>query len=502
MGYYNPDISRLKWKETRQCWTVSVNIDPGVPVIIDSVNVEITGEGRDNRALNGTVKKIPLHVGDIVHHGKYEQAKKQLQSILTSQGYLEATWLVHKLVVNTETNRARILLGMDTGPRYTFGELSWDPMPLEDDLIQRMLDIPWGGDYNNKSLQYMQRNMLATGYFGRLMLRQKPDRENRSVDIHVEQTPSKRHRFGAGLGYTTDAGVKLSGLYDNRWLNRYGHRWSSSAEGTEIGFSFEGEYIIPGEHPTVEWYSLQSGWQRETPYDDLLSDIIRIRFSHNHERRENWLTSWYLELNHESFTSGEDEGRVTMLVPGISWARAWYGREQPVRKGHSLSYELRAGPWNTAPRNLFLKAEAKIKYLHPIGRKGIGIARLNGGGIWVEDFSLLPVSERFYAGGDDSIRGYAFRSLGPEDDQGDLLGAPYLAVGSLEYEHLVGGNWGVAVFADAGNAFDENNIDIKTGVGAGLRWHTPVGPIKFDLAFPQDDPDQVWRLHFGIGVVL
>jgi hypothetical protein len=160
MGYYNPDISRLKWEETRQCWTVSVNIDPGVPVIIDSVNVEITGEGRDNRALTGTVKKIPLHVGDIVHHGKYEQAKKQLHSILTAQGYLEATWTVHKLVVNPETNRARVLLGMDTGPRYTYGALSWDPMPLEDDLVQRMLDIPRGGDYNNKSLQYMQRNIL------------------------------------------------------------------------------------------------------------------------------------------------------------------------------------------------------------------------------------------------------------------------------------------------------------------------------------------------------
>jgi len=124
------------------------------------------------------------------------------------------------------------------------------------------------------------------------------------------------------------------------------------------------------------------------------------------------------------------------------------------------------------------------------------------GTIQTTDFDNIPSSLRFFAGGDQSVRGYEYESLAPSDADGDLAGGANLVVASLEYEHPVAEDWGVAVFADAGNAFDSFDEGLKTGVGFGVRWYTPVGPLKLDLGIPQDDADDEFRIHFSFGTGL
>jgi translocation and assembly module TamA len=127
------------------------------------------------------------------------------------------------------------------------------------------------------------------------------------------------------------------------------------------------------------------------------------------------------------------------------------------------------------------------------------IIRGEGGGSVVSEFSELPPSKRFFAGGDNSIRGYAYDSLGPEDEDGNVKGGKYLMVGSIEFEHRLKDNWSAAAFYDAGNAFDSLTDPFRHGAGFGIRWRSPVGPVRLDLAFPLGDADRSWRIHINIG---
>jgi translocation and assembly module TamA len=129
-------------------------------------------------------------------------------------------------------------------------------------------------------------------------------------------------------------------------------------------------------------------------------------------------------------------------------------------------------------------------------------ARVNVGATLVDETASLPVSLRFFAGGDNSVRGYGYKSLGPVDDEGNVRGGRYLVTGSVEYEHPVfGDDWWAAAFVDAGNAFDDDP-ELEVGYGVGLRWFSPVGRIRLDLAFPADTRDDDWRIHFALGAAL
>jgi translocation and assembly module TamA len=137
--------------------------------------------------------------------------------------------------------------------------------------------------------------------------------------------------------------------------------------------------------------------------------------------------------------------------------------------------------------------------VHPLGSKGRIIGRGQLGYTNVDDFSRLPASERFFAGGDQSVRGYDYQKLAPVDSSGEVVGGQYLAVGSIELDYLFVGNFGAAVFVDAGNADDTFLPQAKLGAGIGFRWRSPVGMLRVDLAHPFDDPDNNYRLHISIG---
>jgi translocation and assembly module TamA len=119
--------------------------------------------------------------------------------------------------------------------------------------------------------------------------------------------------------------------------------------------------------------------------------------------------------------------------------------------------------------------------------------------LWTDDFDSMPPNLRFFAGGDRSLRGFGFQELGPLNSIGEVNGGRYLAVGSLEYERHLFGDFGLAGFVDAGNAFDAGDFEVAAGVGLGLRWRSPVGLVRVDLAAPVAGDGDGLRLHLVIG---
>jgi translocation and assembly module TamA len=221
-----------------------------------------------------------------------------------------------------------------------------------------------------------------------------------------------------------------------------------------------------------EWHSkLDSGWQR----------VISLKWQH------------------EQYKLGDDAGLSTLLMPGVSYAYLHSDNRVDPNHGYRLQFDLSAAKRgllsdaDVLHGNVLLKGLTTLAYKHRLlGRMQFGATESGG-------FAAVPPSLRFFAGGDQSVRGYDYQSLSPENTQGDKIGGRYLFAVSAEYQYSVAERWRVATFVDQGNSF--NSLDfpsLKSAVGIGLRWVSPVGPLRLDLAHPLDGQGGV-RVHFSMG---
>jgi len=192
-------------------------------------------------------------------------------------------------------------------------------------------------------------------------------------------------------------------------------------------------------------------------------------------------------------------GLSRLLIPGVSWTRIDADSRIYTTRGSRLALSLQGAARGVLSNTSFAQADLQAKVIRSFGTGNRLIVRGEAGATYVSDFSRLPVSLRFFAGGDNSVRGYAYRSLGPTDASGAVIGGRYLLVGSVEYDRRIVGNWGAAVFYDAGNAFNSRPASLKRGAGVGLRWRSPVGMVRIDLASALSEPGHPLRLHISIG---
>jgi translocation and assembly module TamA len=206
----------------------------------------------------------------------------------------------------------------------------------------------------------------------------------------------------------------------------------------------------------------------------------------------------FLELTREDFDIAADDDVALLLTPGVSLGRSERRRSDPLEIGWRFETSVR-GAAEPLSSTSFLQGRLDLERAFPVGERGRLISRLQLGSTWAAALAELPASVRFFAGGDRSLRGYDLDALGPLDDSGEVRGGRHLAIATLELEHMVWRKWSAAVFVDHGGAFNDFSEPVSTGVGIGIRWQSPFGPIRLDLAAPLDDPSRSLRLHLGIG---
>jgi translocation and assembly module TamA len=242
----------------------------------------------------------------------------------------------------------------------------------------------------------------------------------------------------------------------------------------------------------------ETGYQHEDT-DTSTSDTTAASVTWYRVPNQGWSKERSLTLSHEEFEVGDEKGNSTVLMPGIGWSRVLASDRLYPRKGVRLGLKLRGAAEQIVSNVSFAQAIGNAKAVLSLPARLRLITRVDAGATAMKTFEELPASVRFFAGGDNSIRGYSYESLGPKDDEGDVVGGRNLLVGSVELERLLLDKWAVALFADSGNAFDRAHVDPRTGVGIGIRWRSPVGPVRFDIAHPLKDSDEVFRIHFSMG---
>lgn len=499
LGYYSA-VVRGNLTQSEGAWTARYEIEPGPPILIQNRDIQIEGEGANDAAFQKLVKGFRLQPGDILNHQHYEDAKRALQRLAAERGYLDAELGIHEVRVRVERHEADIHLRFNTGPRYHFGEVIFHQDIIDPIYLERFVTFKPGDPYSTEKLFDLQGALNDSDYFANVEVRAlRESAQNLLVPIEANLEPRKKNRYTAGLGYGTDTGARSSLGWTNRRVNRKGHRFKSLLRFSEIQNSLTGSYVIPIRNPRTDQFELTTSWMDDnTPTSESETFIYGV--SRSLSRRAGWLETLYLNYRTDSYVVGAESGKTNLLMPGISFAHINADDRIYTLRGHRLALDFRGSHPALGSDVQFLQLTLWAKVLRQLGAHGRFIMRGETGITRLASDNTLPPSLRFFAGGDQSVRGYKYQALGPRDASGKVVGGQQMLVASVEYEYRFSNTFSGAVFLDAGNAVNDwPEAKLQKGAGFGVRWKTPIGLIRLDLAKPLDETDKAQYFHLVVG---
>lgn len=497
-GYYRAEIQSALILTAPDKWQAIYTIDPGPPLPVGEFNFVVNTELQQDEEFQKLSNKLVMRKGDAFSHIKYEDIKRSLSILAAERGYFKARFVKHLVEIDLAVYEARVHLTYDSGPRYHFGDVLLKQDVLAPEFLQRYIPFEKSNPYTLTELISLQQALNDSDYFSSVEVSPgKPLSDNNEVPISVVLTPRKRHRYSVGLGYGSDTGTRTKFAWDIPRLNKSGHRINTEARVSEIGYSFAVHYRIPILNPRTDQLVYSAGVINEkTDTSDSTVRTVGASLNRSHGA---WRESIALNYQQEEFVIASDHGVSDLLMPSINWSRTWGQNFIYTLDGLRFDISLRGASEKLLSDTDFFQFQGGLKGISSLGHRNRFIARGRLGSIRTDDFHQLPSSVRFFAGGAQSVRGYAYQSLGPLDASGRVIGGQHLMVGSIEFEHSFTDKWGVAVFYDAGNAIDNINEKLERGAGLGLRWQSPIGPVRVDLASAISRDGEPWRLHINIG---
>ena len=480
-------------------WVASYRIDPGPPVKIATVDYRITGPGADNPAFP---KAFPLQPGDVLLHAAYDEAKNEITAIAAEQGYLDADLLRHVVLVDPVAYDAHVEFHLETGPRYYLGPVSFEQDLLSDAYLRKFVDFKPGAVYDPDLLLALQGRLIGMEYYKSveivpLLEQAGPDRQ---VPIRVVAERNKANQYRVGVGFATDIGPRFSFDYRRRYLGRWGHKLKAEIELAQPTQTLVAEYRIPIRDPVADYVLIRP---EVYAYDTASRQgtLFKLGAAQSILTRWGWRRNLGVDYRYEDYKVSDDtQDTFNGLLPYTSWSKVVADDPINTKNGYRLRFLVQGTARNLLSETSFFSGSASGKWIKTLGTGNRFIARADLGATWASSVDDVPASQRFFAGGDNSIRGWGLDALGPRDASGQVVGGRYLAVGSLEYDRTIKGPWGVAVFTDFGNAFDPSyTSDWEQSVGLGLRFATPIGPVRVDLAYALTKDPAGFRLHLGLG---
>jgi translocation and assembly module TamA len=501
LGYYHVVIDQMQLSGS-SCEKIQLTIQQGPQIYITDRNISLNVDGPKDNALQKAISEFPLAIGEPLQHNLYSSAKASLLSLSQLRGYFDARFEVQQIQVNTETNSAEITLEFNAGERYLFGQLKLPSNTRAKKLITQVLTFGDGDYYQAEKLAIFNQNLKQLGYFQQVVARPLLNKAiDRQIPIEVIATDKPRDIFNLGGGISTDTGPRVQFQWDRPWVNLRGHSFSTEIFASALEQNLRASYRIPLENPLDNYLSFQLGFRAEDNNDTNSETFTASAQRHWGEGQGSWSRIGFIRLDQESFTQGEaPRESTTLLTPGLTLSRRrsrggldinWGDRQRVTIEGTSRSV--------ISDIDIF-RVSAESKWIRSINEHRFTL-RAELGAIATNDFNRVPPSLRYFAGGDQSIRGFGFENLSPVVD-GELTGGQFLTVASAEYSYPIAPKWRLATFVDAGNASDDPLEDIAYSYGLGGSWLSPVGPIRLYLARGNSETDNTFRLHFSMGPAL
>jgi translocation and assembly module TamA len=502
-GYYRPDVKATLSREG-DAWVARYEVDQGPPLHVTNLDVRVEGAGSDDPWFRQDVQEFPLQPGETLYHPDYEAGKQSLVDHAATNGYLDADFQTNEIRVDLDAYTADVVVHFTTGPRYRFGPVTFEQNFLDPDLLRGYVTFKEGEYLDVDELLEMQNALSDSPYFQRVEVLTRRDlAQGDAVPIVVNLTPSKHQRWSGGAGYGTDTGPRGTVALELRRINRKGHRGNVEVRGSQIEQSLKAQYQIPGAFPRTDVLTFSLGYSDiHTDTSESKSSLVGVGRT---QARGTWREAIALNLQREDFEVGLDKGRSDLLIPQATWTRVRADDRISATRGDRVEFTLRGADESVLSNASFLQVSAQGKLIHSFADRFRFITRLQVGHTETDQIRELPPSIRFFAGGDQSVRGYGYQQLGPLDEAGNVIGGEDLLTGSVELEYrflekwLFLEKWGVAVFYDTGNAMRSFSGSLEEGAGVGLRWVSPIGPIRADAAFALTEPGTPVRFHLTVG---
>ncbi|NOI82964.1 outer membrane protein assembly factor [Vibrio tubiashii] len=497
LGYYHPEIDFTVVEDESE---LIVNVTSGPAVILRQVDIKIEGEAKHDPQFTALIENSGLKQGEILNHSLYDSLKSSIRNLALQKGYFEGDFTANRLEVAPDLNQAFIHLHYDSGIRYHFGANTITGSQIDQDRVESLSPYEANDPYQATKVAEYNQNLSNTDWFSSVFV--EPDLskigEGRELPMKVSLAPQARNKIETGIGYATDVRVRGSLKWKKPWVNSRGHSFDSSLSISKPEQTITAGYRIPLEDALNEYYRIQYGMknvnQRDT--ESLESNLALER---HWVLNNGWHRTLYVRYLLENYTQGKQEDNAQFMLPGITFSRSRVRGGAMPTWGDRQSFTIEYGDPNALSETRVTRLIGATTWIRSAGQNHRGIFKLNGGANFSEEFNKLSPSLRFFAGGDNNLRGYGYESISPKDSQNKLTGAKYTLTSSIEYQYRVYGDWWGAAFYDVGDAFNDKP-DIKRGTGVGVRWGSPVGPIRLDFAWGLDaNKGDEFKIHFTLG---
>ncbi len=522
-GYYSPQIDISETSAGAALAddasvSVTIAVRAGEPVRVRSATVAIEGGGDDDRYLKEELDAFSPKVGDVFEHAKYEQSKAFITRRLAERGYFDADFAARQVEVTRAAQAADIDLRWNSGDRYEMGDITFEQTPkpaIRDALLREFIYWEEGDYYHQGRLDRLRKSLGGLDYFSRIDIEPQPENAvDGRVPVIVRLTPAKRSIYSAGVSYGTDSGAGVSLGLERRYLNSRGHKALAQLDYAQNRKTLTLQHRIPAFAWRDGWYTTsvqaadeQTDYIDSRRYEAVFSRSGQYNRDFNlvasvHALRERWAYDYDTRLRPVTLYR-----QSTYFYPSIVAEYIKADERIQPRNGLGATATVRGGLEGAGSDANFLQLHVRGSWFKGLGARSRLIVRGEVGATFTDALVEIPPSLRFYAGGDRSVRGYEWREIGPRiaavPDRDDFaLGAKNVITANIEYEQYLNDTWGVAAFVDAGNAFDGQLDRLRKGVGLGLRWKSPVGPLRVDIARGLDDPDSSLTLHINLGADL
>jgi len=510
-GYFNADVTVERVDGTPLL--LRVHVAPGPRTTVGAVSLRMrgpletaaeAGDARAAEARRSVVRRFPLKTGDAWRQPAWSAAKVESVARLRAEGYAAGTLAESRAQIDAAAQRAQLDLLLDSGPLFLLGDIRVEGLQrYREPAVRNVAGFIAGEPYSEQKLQDYQERLGKANLFESVSVTIDPDpshAEAAPVRVRVRELPLQQATFG--VGYSANTGQRFTLEHTHRRV--FGQPWRARSK-LEWGRDLKSIGTELTSHPLPNnWRNLAAIGIEDLLTTDQERKSGRLRIGRGRETKE-IDRLYYLELTrsnlHDNTTNATTN--ATALSANYEWVLRYVDNVLLPTRGVAISAQLGGGYSDSSDmaNGLFSRAFGRLTYYQPFGRDWYSQTRIEAGQVFAPSNVGIPDPLLFRAGGDNSVRGYSYRSLGPTKN-GALASGRVLLTASAEVAHPISPKYPAflwALFADAGNAADSwNGLHLALGYGAGLRWRSPVGPLRVDLAYGQDVHKA--RLHLSVGV--
>ena len=517
LGYFSPQVDILRASsdgDKGPSRVVRIAVQTGPSTTVTDVHLAFSGAIALDADAAGQRMAIErgwtLPVGKPFTQEAWDDAKTQALRQLAARRYPLGRIATSRAEIDPTLDAARLGVTLDSGPLYRIGALNISGLERYDpQLVQRIARLRSGAPYDQSELLEAQQRLQDSGFFGSVIVEIDPNGDPLAAPVIVTVREALRNRWQLGVGVSTDSGLRLSVEHTNLQLPLIGWRADSKLLIDGDTRSVSSELLSQPNDDNWRWSVLG-----ELKNEDVASVAVRSQKlrAGRLQRGDRIDRNYYLQYDRAATTATGVNETAQSISAVYGWTQRAFDRLPYPSDGYGLGVEVGGGFTLGSQNEPFFRTRVNWLGIWSLDKPnntttaasaGRIAVRLQAGAVVAKDSARIPSTQLFLAGGDASVRGYAYQSIGGAEANGVVTPGRYLAVASVEWQRpiLIDGQvspWESTVFIDAGAVADKpSQFDTKFGIGAGVRYRSPVGPLQLDLAYGLDKKSL--RLHLGVG---